>query len=142
MELEELSPSPSPVARPRASPSWPPEIQRPFRLFAFDWDGTAVPDRSADATRVVALLDRLLAAGARAAVITGTSFANVARQLGGGIGRERARRLFVCANRGSEVFGFDHRGAPERLYLRQATPEEERALDAAAAEVKERLTRR
>jgi kojibiose phosphorylase len=126
----------------RAGPRWPPEILRPFRLFAFDWDGTAVPDRRADARRVVALLDRLLAAGARAAVITGTSFANVARQLGDGIGRAQARRLFVCANRGSEVFGFDHRGAPTRLFVRQATPEEERALDAAAAEVEERLTRR
>ncbi|MFT3773709.1 MAG: glycosyl hydrolase family 65 protein [Minicystis sp.] len=122
--------------------SLPEELERPFRLFAFDWDGTAVASRTADATRVVRALDRLLAAGARVAVITGTSFENVARQLGGGIGRDHARRLFVCANRGSEAFGFDHRGAPERLFRWPSSPDEEHALDQAADEVKERLTRR
>jgi kojibiose phosphorylase len=119
----------------------PPELRRRFRLIAFDWDGTAVASRAADATRVTALLDRLLGAGARIAIITGTSFANVARQLDHGITGEHARRLTVCTNRGSEVFGFDRRGEPRTLFRRVATPAEERMLDVVADGVKERLER-
>jgi kojibiose phosphorylase len=136
------SPRSSAVATRGSGPSLAPELERPFRLVAFDWDGTAVASRHADATRVVAAIDGLLAAGARIAIITGTSFANVARQLGSGIGRDHARRLTVLTNRGSEAFGFDHRGAPELLYRRRATPEEERLLDAVADAVKDRLERR
>src|SRR4051794_9820236 len=125
----------------RVGPSLPPELDHPFRLVAFDWDGTAVTSRAADATRAVGLCDRLLAAGVRLAVITGTSLDNVMRQIGGGMAPGHARRLFVCANRGSEVFGFDRRGAPVLLFRRQATAEQERLLDAVADGVKERLER-
>src|SRR5262249_44891369 len=116
----------SPDGRPM--PILPPELDRCFRLVAFDWDGTAVASRAADATRVVGLLDQLLAAGARIVVITGTSYENVARQLGRGIAPAHAHRLFCCTNRGSEVFGFDRRGAPVLLHRRVASPEEERLL--------------
>ncbi|MFS8066144.1 MAG: HAD family hydrolase, partial [Byssovorax sp.] len=85
----------------------PPELERAFRLIVFDWDGTAVASRAADATSVARALDRVLAAGTRAVIITGTSFANVARQLDDHISPEHARRLHVSNNRGSEVFGFD-----------------------------------
>ena len=121
--------------------SRPAELERSFQLIAFDWDGTAVASRAADATRVTALLDRLLGAGARLAVITGTRLENVTRQLGHGIAREHARRLFVCANRGSEAYGFDRRGAPVLLYRRQATAAEERQLDAIVDGVREQLER-
>jgi trehalose/maltose hydrolase-like predicted phosphorylase len=132
--------SPEVDSRP-AGLTLPPELDRAFRLVACDWDGTAVTSRSADATRVVGLIDRLLGAGARVAVITGTSLDNVARQLDHGITPEHAGRLFVSANRGSEVFGFDRRGAPRLLFRRQATLDEERLLDAVADGVKERLER-
>ena len=124
------------------APILPPELSRPFRLIAFDWDGTAVTSRQADATRVVGAIDRLLGAGVRVAIITGTSFENVARQLGSGIAREHARRLIICTNRGSEAFSFDHRGEPERLFARRATPEENRRLDATVDAATERLERR
>jgi trehalose/maltose hydrolase-like predicted phosphorylase len=124
-----------------AGPSLPPELGRVFRLVVFDWDGTAVPSRTADAARVAGLLDRLLGAGARVAVITGTSFENVARQLTPGISPAHARRLFVCTNRGSEAFGFDRRGAPILLHRREATPDEDRLLDAIVDDVTERLER-
>src|SRR5690348_6511913 len=64
-----------------APPSTPPELARSFRLITFDWDGTAVESRSADARRVTSLIDRLLEAGARVAIVTGTNFTNVSRQL-------------------------------------------------------------
>jgi kojibiose phosphorylase len=100
-----------------------------------------VPSRFADARRIVTLLDRLLGAGARIAIITGTSFENVAAQIGTKIAREHASRLFVCTNRGSEAFGFDRRGAPVLLYRRVANAEEERLLDAIANGVRDRLER-
>src|SRR5437016_2634145 len=64
------------------------ELERPFRFIVFDWDGTAVVSRSADATRVVGLLDRLLERGARIAIVTGTKLENVTHQLGTGIKNE------------------------------------------------------
>ncbi len=115
---------------------------RRFRLVALDWDGTAVESRKADATRVTGLFDRLLAAGARVCVVTGTSLANVLAQLGDGIAPENARRLFVCASRGSEAFGFDRRRRPVELYRRVATERELALLDRVADEVRARLVER
>jgi kojibiose phosphorylase len=119
----------------------PVELERAFRLIVFDWDGTAVASRSADAAAATGALDRVLAAGSRAVIVTGTSLANVTRQLGGGIAPEHARRLHVATNRGSEIYGFDRRGEPVLLWRRVATPAEEQGLDRVAAEVKARLER-
>jgi len=114
----------------------PAELDRRFDAFVFDWDGTAVPDRRADASGVRAAVERLCALGADVAVITGTHIGNVDPQLGArpaGPGR-----LFLCLNRGSEVFGVDAEG-PQLIERRQATPAEDAALDAAAAELVARL---
>jgi trehalose/maltose hydrolase-like predicted phosphorylase len=114
----------------------PAELDRRFDAFVFDWDGTAVPDRRADASGVRAAVERLCALGADVAVITGTHIGNVDPQLGArptGPGR-----LFLCLNRGSEVFRVDPEG-PHLLERRQATPAEDSALDAAAAELVARL---
>lgn len=119
----------------------PPELDHAFRLLAFDWDGTAVTSRSADATSAARALDRVLAAGSRAVIITGTNFTNVARQLGEHLAPEHARRLHVSTNRGSEVFGFDRRGEPVLLLRRVATPTEEQLLDRIVDEVTARLER-
>jgi trehalose/maltose hydrolase-like predicted phosphorylase len=114
----------------------PAPLDRRFDAFVFDWDGTAVPDRQADAAAMRAAVERLCSLGADVVVITGTHIGNVDPQL-------RARpsgpgRLFLCLNRGSEVFRVDEDG-PEPIERRQATPEEDAALDAAAAEVVARL---
>ena len=114
----------------------PAALDRRFEAFVFDWDGTAVPDRKADASSMREAVERLCALGADLAVITGTHIGNVDPQLGArpaGPGR-----LFLCLNRGSEVFRVDENG-PELIYRRQATPEEEAALDEAASEVVARL---
>src|SRR5919198_4166419 len=58
------------------------ELDRRFEAFVFDWDGTAVPDRRADASGVRAAVERLCALGADVAVITGTHIGNVDPQLG------------------------------------------------------------
>src|SRR6266511_4778539 len=115
--------------RPPAHPALPPELARRFEAIVFDWDGTAVSDRNADTSAVRASIEALCAAGMDLAVVTGTHIGNVdgqlrARPLGPG-------RLYLCLNRGSEVFVVDEQG-PRLLHRRVAAEAEEAALDAAA----------
>ena len=127
------------TTRTRPKPRLPRQLDRRFEAIVFDWDGTAVPDRQADATRLRALVEELCALGLELAVITGTHVGNVDGQL-------RARlqgpgRLHLCVNRGSEVFRVDENG-PQLLFRREATPEEDGALDAAAEATVAELARR
>ncbi len=105
-------------------------LDRRFEALVFDWDGTAVPDRSADASELRKLIEGFCANGAYVAVVSGTHLENIDGQLG-------ARpappgRLVLALNRGSEMFVVDKAG-PQLLYRREATSSEEAALDAAAA---------
>ncbi|MEX2613510.1 MAG: glycosyl hydrolase family 65 protein [Gaiellaceae bacterium] len=116
----------------------PPVLDRRFEAVIFDWDGTAVPDRGADAGELRVLVEELCAHGLDLIVITGTHVGNVDEQL-------RARpagpgRLYFCVNRGSEVFAANEDGI-ELLQRREATPEEEAALDRAATATVEELGR-
>ncbi|HEX7049438.1 MAG TPA: glycosyl hydrolase family 65 protein [Longimicrobiales bacterium] len=120
----------------------PPPLRKPFRVLAFDWDGTAVVDRREDAARVRRPLERLLRAGVPIAVITGTNFGNIDRQFSGAIRGPHKRHLFILANRGSEVYGFDSASRPVLLWRRVARPEEDRRLTAAADAVRDRLMAR
>ena len=110
-----------------------------FEAFIFDWDGTAVPDRGAEASGVRTRLEALSRAGAHVFVISGTHVGNVD-------GQARVRppgpgRLFLCLNRGSEVFSVGD-GGPELVERRTASASEDRSLDEAAADVVEQLGRR
>jgi trehalose/maltose hydrolase-like predicted phosphorylase len=120
-------------------PALPSELDRRFEAVVFDWDGTAVPDRAADATRLRDLVHKLSELGLDLAVITGTHVGNVDGQLGArpaGPGR-----LVFCVNRGSEVYEAD--AADLRLLARrEASEEENAALDAAAAATVAELRRR
>ncbi|MFN8035358.1 MAG: glycosyl hydrolase family 65 protein [Acidimicrobiia bacterium] len=117
----------------------PAALDRRFEAILFDWDGTAVPDRSADATRVRALIEALCTATIDVAIVTGTHVGNVDGQL-------QARpsgpgRLLMALNRGSEVFDVGPDG-PQLVYRREASPEEDDALDAAAQLTVARLAER
>jgi trehalose/maltose hydrolase-like predicted phosphorylase len=117
----------------------PPSLDRRFEAVVFDWDGTAVPDRAADASELRKLVEELVPLALDLIVITGTHVGNVDGQLGArpaGPGR-----LFFCVNRGSEVYAATEDGL-ELVEARQATPEEDAALDAAAAATIEELGRR
>ena len=95
----------------------------------FDWDGTAVPDRQADAGAVRALVEELCARGMDIAIVSGTHVGNVDGQLAArpnGPGK-----LLLCLNRGSEVFTVERAG-PRLVYRRTATSDEDAALTAAA----------
>jgi trehalose/maltose hydrolase-like predicted phosphorylase len=105
----------------------------------FDWDGTAVADRSADAGGVRSRVEAMCAAGVHVTVVSGTHVGNVDGQL-------RARpagrgRLHLCLNRGSEVFEVTS-GGPVLVSRRRATAEEDGALDRAAHAVVEQLAAR
>jgi trehalose/maltose hydrolase-like predicted phosphorylase len=126
--------------RRRAQPhSLPAELDRRFEAIVFDWDGTAVPDRAADASRLRGLIEELCARGMQLCVVTGTHVGNVDAQLGArpaGPGR-----LTFCVNRGTEVFRADQDGL-HLVHRREATPEEDAALDAAAQATVDALARR
>lgn len=114
-------------------------LDRRFEAVVFDWDGTAVPDRNADAAELRALVEELCGLGLVLVVITGTHVGNLDAQL-------HARptgpgRLYLCANRGSEVFEATGDGI-ELLYRYEASPREEAALEAAAAATVAELSRR
>ncbi len=123
-----LDVAPSPVAVD-------PRLDRVFPVIVFDWDGTAVPDRHADAGRLGTAMNRLLRAGANLAIITGTRFGHIDGALAGYIRGPHATRLLVSTNRGSELYGYDASGEPMLLARRVASPDEERALDVAAERV-------
>jgi len=117
----------------------PGALDRRFEAAIFDWDGTAVPDRSADAGELRTLVEELSEQGFDLVVITGTHVGNVDGQLGArpsGPGR-----LYFCVNRGSEVYAANESGL-ELLHRREATPNENAALDRAAAATVEELGRR
>ncbi len=100
-----------------------------FEALIFDWDGTAVPDRQADATTLRRRMESCSGAGMHVFVVSGTNEANIDGQL-----RARPKgpgSLFLCCNRGSEIFEVFGSG-PVLIYRRTASPEEDRSLDRAA----------
>lgn len=112
---------------------------RPYSLLVFDWDGTAVADRREEAAPLRDRLLALLAQGVVAVIVTGTHVRNVTGPLALE-GRELPRgRLYAATNRGSEVYAFMPDGRPERIVFRQATPEENAALDRIASRLQKHL---
>jgi trehalose/maltose hydrolase-like predicted phosphorylase len=114
-------------------------LERRFEALLFDWDGTAVPDRRADAGELREAVEAACALGLDVVIVTGTHLENVDDQL-------RARpsgpgRLRLCLNRGSEVFAVEASGV-RLLERREASPEEDAALTMAAELMVARLAER
>ena len=114
-----------------------PQLRRRFLIIAFDWDGTAVENRAADATEVAARIETLLKLGVPIVVITGTNFNNIDKQLSRLITGRHKRNLYILTNRGSEVFGFDENSAPVLLHRRTASIAEELLLTKVAQAVRD-----
>ena len=127
-----IAPSPVPHELPAA-------LARRFEAVVFDWDGTAVPDRKADASALRGVIEALCGLGMDAFVVTGTHVGNVDGQLAArpsGPGH-----LYLCVNRGSEVFQAGEAGV-ERVEGRIANAEEEAMLDVAAKATLQDLAKR
>ena len=88
--------------------SMPEDLDRRFEAIVFDWEGTAVPDRRADAADLKTIVEALSLVGVDLVIVSGTNVDNVdgqlcARPAGPG-------ELHLCLNRGSEVFSVDRGG--------------------------------
>ncbi len=105
----------------------------------FDWDGTAVPGRRADASDLRRVIEQLSQAGFDVAIVSGTNVDNVYSQLAAR--PEGPGRLYLCLNRGSEVFVVERDG-PVLLHRRVATSAEDEALTSAAHVTATRLRER
>lgn len=116
--------------------------EHPYKIIAFDWDGTAVTDRRADAAPVAAATYDLLKLDVLVVVITGTNFGNINRQFCSLISGPCKRNLYVCANRGSEVYGFKEDGSNVLLFRREATAVENKLLNHIAEAVKDDIESR
>ncbi len=110
-----------------------------YRLIAFDWDGTAVTDRSERPAELARAMQRLLDAGVLLVVITGTNADNVGGQIAPLLTPSALSRLYMMVNRGSEVYAHEADGTRSLLWAREASPEEDAALDRAADAVRDRL---
>ena len=113
-----------------------PRLGRRFEAAIFDWDGTAVPDRDADASGLRTLVEDGCELGMHIAVVSGTDLGNVDRQLGAR--PEGPGTLHLLLNRGSEVYGVGRQGV-RLLGRRSATAAEAAALSAAAELTVKRL---
>ena len=115
----------------------PPSVERRFEALIFDWDGTAVPDRAADAGAVRDAVEAACGLGLDVAVVSGTHAENIDGQL---TARPRGPgELHLLLNRGSEVFRA-HATGVELLQRRTPSDQENAALDRAAALTVERLS--
>ena len=111
-------------------------LDREFAVLCFNWDGTVVADREADADGRAQPRGTARALGVDIAVVSGPDVATVDGQL-------RARpdvegRLFLFLSRGSEVYVVGPNG-PRLLERRQASGEEEAQLTAAAEALRDEL---
>jgi trehalose/maltose hydrolase-like predicted phosphorylase len=110
-----------------------------YRLIAFDWDGTAVTDRSEHPDELAQAMQRLLDAGVLLVVITGTNADNVGGQIAPLLTPSALSRLYLMVNRGSEVYAHEADGTRSLLWAREASSDENAALDRASDAVKDRL---
>ena len=114
------------------------ELDKLFKIIAFDWDGTAVENRYADASSVVEKLGRLLKLGRYIFIITGTNIKNVTRQTGSLASPKIPPNLYFMTNRGSEVYTSKPEGNI-LVYSRIATDMENKKMDQIVQYVKKTI---
>lgn len=105
------------------------KLNKKFKAIIFDWDGTAVKNRNVPVDDLLPRLETLLEKNVKLIIITGTNFDNVDVQFCQKVKPELKKNLYVCVNRGSEVYGFNKNGKIEVLHKRTATPEENKVMD-------------
>lgn len=84
---------------------------RNYQAVFFDWDGTAVMSRRADASEVLAAMTDVMRSGVKLVIISGTTYENIC---GGRLGEllppEVLANLYLGLGRGNFNYGFDSHG--------------------------------
>ncbi len=111
------------------------KLRHRFKIVAFDWDGTAVKNRTAPVGDILPRLEALMALDVKIVIITGTHLGNPNKQFCSKVRPELKRNLFACVNRGAEVYGFNGAGEPVRIRGREASDEENRKMDRVSVEL-------
>ena len=92
-----------------------------YKAVYFDWDGTAVLSRLADADRVLTAMISVLKKGIKLIIISGTTYENICGgKLGQLIPRELLQNLYLGLARGNYNYGFDAKG--RLVFLSDQTP--------------------
>ncbi|OGH96599.1 MAG: hypothetical protein A2039_06195 [Candidatus Melainabacteria bacterium GWA2_34_9] len=112
------------------------ELDKKYKIIVFDWDGTAVHTRNDDIPELITALESLLEQGIFIAVVTGTNFGNIDKQFSSHIRGLYKKNLFICTNRGSEVFGFDEKSQPVLLFRKNIDEKTNKLLDKIAEKTK------
>jgi hypothetical protein len=87
-----------------------------YRAIVFDWDGTAVPSRTAPVDDVLPLIAALLAQKTVLIIISGTTYDNIADgAIHRRIDRELLENLYLGLGRGAFDYGFEN-GEPVVLH--------------------------
>ena len=105
------------------------DLNKKFKIIAFDWDGTAVISRHSDASAAFKIITELLKMEVIIVIITGTNLNNIQAQPGFSINDGSVKNLYICTNRGSEVWQFNEKLEPFLLYYRKATKKENYLLN-------------
>ena len=102
------------------------------KVVLFDWDGTAVMTREKTDWQLVAVLEQALRCQLCCAVITGTSFENLSQSVLQYLSPYARTQLYVCTNRGAEVYAYDALGNAKRIAYEPSSAEQEAQLDQVA----------
>lgn len=84
-----------------------------YKAIFFDWDGTAVLSRKAPVDDAVNAIRPLLEKGMKLAIISGTTYENIAGgKLHGLFTPKQLQNLYLGLGRGAYDYGFDEKGNP------------------------------
>lgn len=98
-----------------------------YKAIFFDWDGTAVISRKAPVDAAVQVMAPLLEKGVRLAIISGTTYENIASgQLHTYFTPKQLGNLYLGLGRGAFDYGFDSNGQP--VILKNRVPNRETLL--------------
>lgn len=96
-----------------------------YQAVFFDWDGTAVTSRNADASGVLKAMTAAMQKGIRLVIISGTTYENICDgKLGKLISADLLDHLFLGLGRGNYNYGFDPAGSPKLLVDRTPNPDD------------------
>lgn len=116
------------------------KVYKQYKGVFFDWDGTAVTNRSEVSGELIQDMESLLAQGMKLIIVSGTTYNNiVGGKLHEYIERNLRSNLYMCLGRGAFNYGFDEEGQLIMLYDASPSHEEKVVIDRVAYEFHEWL---